>query len=685
MSDEGWRQAEQFTWTRHRTGLREAGRWPSSTGSQRMAERAAAHRRRRPRAARPADGCRPLPPRGARRVDADAGMRRIASRLSPRRPACPMLARLLRAVGVARGPGRARRHRVGADAPPARPRAGSVDVLLRAGYTAPLWLPCPFVVAIYDVSFFAHPEWFGWREGLRRRWLTRAAAERAASVVTISEFSAAEIVALPPRRRASGFVSPRRARRRRRRAAIRPARSRLVLYVGSLFNRRHIPELIRRLCAGTARRCRTRGSCSSATTARRRAIDPTALAADSASAIGRVDWRDMSDDAELDRPVRGRARVRVPVGLRRLRDDAARSDGARRAVGAARHAGRARGLRRRRAARAAGLRGDRRGPASRFSTDDARPRRRSWLRGQARLRALSWARTAATILRALEAGGRHDGDERPRHHHRQLQHPRGSRRVPRVAARRSRPRAAARSSSSTTRRPTAASTAVGERWPRCTARSRSSATSASAPPTTSALRAVGRAARRCCSTATRSCRPARIDTLVDRLVATGAVAAGPRLSTATGGRKCRSARCCRRGPSSSSDCASAWPARARRVGAPLHRRPRRATSGGGLGQRRLPARPPRGRARRRPLRRALLHVRGRRRLLRRASRGAAAGFCSRRRRRSSTSAADRVARAGRQPIRRTTTAATSRSTKSTPCAGRRGSGSGCGCAAAPVR
>ena len=48
---------------------------------------------------------------------------------------------------------------------------------------------CPLVVAIYDVSFFAHPEWFGAREGWRRRWLTRSAARRAARVVTISEFS----------------------------------------------------------------------------------------------------------------------------------------------------------------------------------------------------------------------------------------------------------------------------------------------------------------------------------------------------------------------------------------------------------------------------------------------------------------------------------------------------------------
>ena len=34
------------------------------------------------------------------------------------------------------------------------------DVLFAPGYTAPLTAPCPVAVAIHDVSFAAHPEWF---------------------------------------------------------------------------------------------------------------------------------------------------------------------------------------------------------------------------------------------------------------------------------------------------------------------------------------------------------------------------------------------------------------------------------------------------------------------------------------------------------------------------------------------
>jgi glycosyltransferase involved in cell wall biosynthesis len=131
---------------------------------------------------------------------------------------------------------------------PALIRQARADVLFAPGYTAPLLSPVPVVVAIHDVSFAAHPEWFGWREGLRRRLLTRLAAKRAACVVTISEFSKREIAAhlgIAPAK--ISVVYPAAARR----ATVAtpesssPGHSRnLVLFAGSLFNRRHIPELI---------------------------------------------------------------------------------------------------------------------------------------------------------------------------------------------------------------------------------------------------------------------------------------------------------------------------------------------------------------------------------------------------------------------------------------------------------
>ena len=139
-------------------------------------------------------------------------------------------------------------------------RDAKADVLFSPGYTAPVFAGVPTVVAIHDVSFAAHPEWFGWREGLRRRTLTRLAARRAARVLTISEFSKREItthLGIPPDKieviyLAAADRTPSTAAQTSAARAF-SARDNLILFAGSLFNRRHIPELI----DGFARLART--------------------------------------------------------------------------------------------------------------------------------------------------------------------------------------------------------------------------------------------------------------------------------------------------------------------------------------------------------------------------------------------------------------------------------------------
>jgi glycosyltransferase involved in cell wall biosynthesis len=120
-----------------------------------------------------------------------------------------------------------------------------LDVFFAPGYTAPLFLRVPVVVAIHDVSFAAHPEWFSAREGLRRRLVTRRVAAAARAVTTLSEFSKRELIELlgvPPEKIhiiRPGITSPKLEPR-----VPRPEGAR-VLYVGSIFNRRHVPDLIR--------------------------------------------------------------------------------------------------------------------------------------------------------------------------------------------------------------------------------------------------------------------------------------------------------------------------------------------------------------------------------------------------------------------------------------------------------
>ena len=125
------------------------------------------------------------------------------------------------------------------------PRATKADVFFAPGYTAPLSVATPLVLTIHDVSFFAHPEWFSFREGARRRAITAWSARRAKTVITDTEFSKKEI---------EQFIGIERGRIRviplglERSHAVRDGdaagRAPLVLFVGSLFQRRRVDRLI---------------------------------------------------------------------------------------------------------------------------------------------------------------------------------------------------------------------------------------------------------------------------------------------------------------------------------------------------------------------------------------------------------------------------------------------------------
>jgi len=126
-------------------------------------------------------------------------------------------------------------------------RADKPDVFFAPAYTAPLGLGIPFAVTMHDVSFLAHPEWFRPRERLRRRFLAHQLAKSASVIFTDSEFSRAEIAAhlrvddgraqvIRPGISGAGAESDQPGRS--------ATRDPLVLYVGTVLNRRNLPELI---------------------------------------------------------------------------------------------------------------------------------------------------------------------------------------------------------------------------------------------------------------------------------------------------------------------------------------------------------------------------------------------------------------------------------------------------------
>ena len=118
------------------------------------------------------------------------------------------------------------------------------DVFFSPAYSAPLRVKCPIIVTIPDVSFIARPEWFRWKEGFRQRYLASRAVSRANRILTISEFSRTEIATwlnIQPERIT---VTPL-AVDNRLTPAIAPAdQDPLILFVGSIFTRRHLPWLL---------------------------------------------------------------------------------------------------------------------------------------------------------------------------------------------------------------------------------------------------------------------------------------------------------------------------------------------------------------------------------------------------------------------------------------------------------
>jgi glycosyltransferase involved in cell wall biosynthesis len=177
------------------------------------------------------------------------------------------------------------------------------DVLLAPAYSAPLRISCPFVLAMHDVSFSAHPEWFRWREGARRRLLARLAARKAHALVTGTAFSRDEIARYlgvePPRIRVIPYgLGMAHA------TSASADRDPLVLFVGSIFNRRRVPDLI----AGFSQLARDRRDLSLEIVGANRTEPPQDLHRLAAIQTASVRIRDWVDDVELQR-LYSRARV----------------------------------------------------------------------------------------------------------------------------------------------------------------------------------------------------------------------------------------------------------------------------------------------------------------------------------------------------------------------------------------
>ena len=128
------------------------------------------------------------------------------------------------------------------------------DILLAFNYTLPLFGRGKSILFEYDVSFAAHSEWFPRKEVVKRKCLVRRSVKRSDQVVTISFFSKSEIIKYFPVKAEKVQVVHLGVEERFHAAPLPAVKEwkesqglkdkKIIGYLGSIFNRRHLPELV---------------------------------------------------------------------------------------------------------------------------------------------------------------------------------------------------------------------------------------------------------------------------------------------------------------------------------------------------------------------------------------------------------------------------------------------------------
>lgn len=118
------------------------------------------------------------------------------------------------------------------------------------------------VMTVHDLSFFRYPQWFSFKEGASRRFNTGRSVRKAARIYAVSAGAREELISRFNLQATNILVTPNGVAFHpadpERRESLRRSRglqdSRLILFVGSIFNRRHVPLLIEAMSALDASR-----------------------------------------------------------------------------------------------------------------------------------------------------------------------------------------------------------------------------------------------------------------------------------------------------------------------------------------------------------------------------------------------------------------------------------------------
>ena len=138
---------------------------------------------------------------------------------------------------------------------PRRAKKDKVDILFLPFYMRPFFCKVPTAVAIHDISYAIHPEWFDFYHRFIYNFLTRRAIKKSKMIFVCSEYTKKEILRhfkpSPDKIKVVLFAADDKFNNQKDLNRIQEIKqkyglkNRYLFYVGSIFNRRHVWETIK--------------------------------------------------------------------------------------------------------------------------------------------------------------------------------------------------------------------------------------------------------------------------------------------------------------------------------------------------------------------------------------------------------------------------------------------------------
>jgi glycosyltransferase involved in cell wall biosynthesis len=138
---------------------------------------------------------------------------------------------------------------------PRKAKQDQVDILFLPFYMRPFFCKVPTAVAVHDISYITHPEWFNFYHGLIYRILTKRAIKKSKFIFTCSEYTKNEIlknckvkpekihtILLAADEKFNCIKDQNKIQETKNKYGLK---NKYLFYTGSIFNRRHVLELIK--------------------------------------------------------------------------------------------------------------------------------------------------------------------------------------------------------------------------------------------------------------------------------------------------------------------------------------------------------------------------------------------------------------------------------------------------------